>query len=114
MVVPAAASNWTLSLKTGSTTEAQARTGPTAPYQHIGLYVSSSEQEVTVSWQHGCARRPTPLQVDDDLDGHVLVHRHRCDHHVVDERHLAGRQLLLQGGGLRRHQVGERRIGRHR
>ena len=50
MVVPAAASNWTLSLKTGSTAEAQAQTGPAAPIGVSDVCVSSSQQEVTVSW----------------------------------------------------------------
>ena len=49
-VVPAAGSNWTLALHTGSNGEAQAKPGPSAPSGVSDLCVSSSGRTVTVSW----------------------------------------------------------------
>jgi hypothetical protein len=47
--VPALASSWTVATKTGSTGEAQAQ-APAAPTGVSDTCVSSSEREVTVTW----------------------------------------------------------------
>jgi hypothetical protein len=49
-VVPAAGSNWTLSLAAGSKAEAQAQPAPAAPTGVSDVCVSSSGRTVTVSW----------------------------------------------------------------
>jgi len=49
-VVPAAASNWTISLAAGSKGEAQAQPVPAAPSGVSDVCVSSTQQKVTVSW----------------------------------------------------------------
>jgi hypothetical protein len=48
--VPASASSWTVAAKTGSTGESRAQAGPAAPTGVSDTCVSSSEREVTVTW----------------------------------------------------------------
>jgi hypothetical protein len=53
------------------------------------------------------------LQVDDGLDGNVLVHRRRAEHDLLDERKPHGRQRLFQRGRLHGHEVAELVVSGH-
>ncbi|MGA2804836.1 MAG: hypothetical protein ABSF89_10660 [Acidimicrobiales bacterium] len=86
-VVPAAGSNWTLSLAAGSKGATQAKPGPPAPTGVTDVCVSPSGRTVTVSWNAVA-----------DASTYTVF--------------KSTTTLLVQGGGLRGHQVGERPVGR--